>query len=88
MDALTSAVAAVLRATQEDLASSGIEPVSRTPESVKSLLDAGEPGVAHEILCDNPHEDEIPAPRDLLTQLQREVRAAGLDDGRVGVLLS
>jgi hypothetical protein len=87
MDALTAAVAAVLEATHEDLANSSIEPVSRTPESVRSLLDAGEPGVAYETLCDNLYEDHIPAPRELLVQLQREVGAAGMDAGRVDALL-
>ena len=88
MDGLTAAVAAVLQATIEDLANSSIEPVSRTPESVHSLLDAGEPGVAYEILCDNLYEDNIPAPRHLLVQLQREAVAAGMDGGRVAALLS
>ena len=88
MDALTAAVAALLRATQEDLVNSSIEPVSRTPESVRSLLDAGESGVAYEILCDNLYEDDIPVPRELLVRLHAEVTAAGLDAERVVVLLS
>lgn len=88
MDGLTAAVAAVLQATADDLANSSIEPVSRTSESVQSLLDAGEPGVAYEILCDNLYEDDIPAPRQLLVQLQREAVVAGMDGGRAAVLLS
>jgi hypothetical protein len=88
MDGLTTAVAAVLQATAGDLANSSIEPVSRTPESVQSLLDAGEPGVAYEILCDNLFEDHISAPRHLLVQLQREAVIAGVDGGWVAALLS
>lgn len=88
MDELTAAVASVLHATHQDLADSSIETVSRTPETVQSLLDAGESGVAYEILCDNLYEDDIPAPRDLLLRLRQEVSVAGLDASRVAALLS
>ena len=87
MDVLTAAVAAVLLATQQDLMNSPIEPVSQTPETVRSLLNAGEPAVAYEILCDNLYEDDISVPRHLLQQLQQAVGDVGVDPSRVAMLL-
>jgi hypothetical protein len=78
----------VLHATRQVLATSSIEAVSRTPETVQSLLDAGESGVAYETLCDNLYEDDIPVPRELLLRLHKEVSVAGLDAGRVAALLA
>jgi hypothetical protein len=83
---LGGAVEAVVRACEEELWASSIEPVSRTPESVRSLLDAGEDVVAYEILCDNLYEDDIPVPRPLLLALSGAVSRAGVDPGRLAPL--
>lgn len=85
---LGDAVEAVLRACEEELRDSSIEPVSRTPESVRSLLDAGEDVVAYEILCDNLYEDDIQVPRPLLLHLSDAAGRAGVDPGRLAPLFS
>lgn len=88
MDALALAVEAVLLASEQDLLTSSIEPVSRTPETVRSLLNAGEPEVAYEILCDNLYEDDISVARHLLLQLREVAIGLGADSKRLAPLLS
>jgi len=80
---LANAIEAVLRASESDLRASSIEPVSRTPETVRSLLDAGEEGVAYEILCDNLYEDDIAVPRPLLLDLRDCAQRVGANPGDI-----
>ena len=84
---LADAIAAVLRAWEGPLRASSIQPVSRTPETVQSLLDAGEAVVAFEILCDNVYESDVEVPSSLLLDLSGAAARAGADPGRIGPLL-
>ena len=84
---LGNAVESVLRACEGDLRASSIEPVSRTPETVQSLLDAGEDEVAFEILCDNLYEDDIEVPRSLLLAMSEAAERVGASPGRIAPLL-
>lgn len=86
MTDLGDAVDAVVRACEAELRASSIAPVSRTPESVRSLLDAGEDVVAYEILCDNLYEDDVQVPRPVLVALSDAVDRAGVDPGRLAAL--
>lgn len=81
------AIGAVLRACEAPLRASTIEPVSRTPETLQSLLDAGEDEVAFEVLCDNLYEDDIEVPHSLLTALSDAAKRAGASPGRIDPLL-
>lgn len=85
---LTNAVAAVLAAASNELAASPHEPVARTPETVTSLLRAGEDVLAYEVLCDNLYEDDIGVPTALLGTLRDAVRQVGANPARVEALLS
>jgi hypothetical protein len=87
MSDLADAISAVVRACDAQLRASTIEPVSRTPETVQSLLDAGEDGVAFEILCDNLHEDDIEVPRALLLDLGDAAQRVGSGTRRIEPLL-
>lgn len=82
MDALGRGVSAVLRLSEQALLASSIEPVSRSPETVRSLLDAGEPVVAYEILCDNLYEDDIAVLSAPATEMQQAARVLMLSESR------
>jgi hypothetical protein len=84
---LAEAVTAVLDAASGNLAASAHEPVARTPETVASLLHAGEDVVAYEVLCDNLYEDDITVPRALLVTLRDAVKQVSADPARVDALL-
>ncbi|MCM0622873.1 hypothetical protein [Nocardioides bruguierae] len=84
---LASAIEAVLWASASDLHASSIDSVSRTPETVRSLLGAGEESLAYETLCDNLHEDDIAVPRPLLVDLRDSAQNVGVDPGRVDALM-
>lgn len=84
---LASAIEAILRARESELHASPTEPVSRTPETVRSLLDAGEDVVAYEILCDNLDEEDIDVPRSLLLDLSDSAQRVGASPGRIEPLL-
>ena len=84
---LGDVVAAVVAATSSGLAASQHEPVARTPETVTSLLRAGEDVVAYEVLCDNLYEDDIKVSAELLADLRSAVRRVGADPARVQTLL-
>ena len=86
MTDLGDAAEAVVRACEAELRASSIEPVRRTPESVRSFLDAGEDVVAYEILCDNLYEGDVQVPRRLLLALSDTVDRAGVDPGRLARL--
>ena len=78
---------AVLHACEVQLRASTIEPVSRTPKTVRSLLDAGEDVGAFEILCGNLPEDDIEVPRCLLLDLSDATQRVGASPGRIEPLL-
>lgn len=87
MSELADAIGVVLRACEGPLCASAIEPVSRTPDTVQSLLNAGEDMVAFEVLCDNLYEDDIEAPRSLLLDLSGAAARVGASPGRIEPLL-
>lgn len=87
MSDLADAVDAVLRACEDELTASSVEPVSRTPETVRSLLRAGEDVIAYEVLCDNLYEDDVRVHRPLLLGLADAAKQAGVDPGRLAPLL-
>lgn len=87
MSELADAIEAVLRACEGPLRASTIEPVSQTPDTVRSLLNAGETVLAFEILCDNLYEDDIEAPGFLLLDLSGAAARAGASLGRIEPLL-
>jgi hypothetical protein len=88
MAELSVMVETVLRATEHALGASTIEPVTRTPETVRSLLRAGEDAIGYEILCENLYEDDIAVERRLLLQLRDAAQKAGADPKHVDPLLS
>lgn len=84
---LAVAIDAVLRECESELRGSSIETVSSTPETVQSLLDAGEDVVAYEILCDNLQEDGVEVPRAGLLDLRDEAQRVGASSRRIQPLL-
>lgn len=88
MSELSSTVEAVLRAAKKQLQGSDDEVVTRTADSVTTLLAAGEDVVAYETLCANLCEDDIVVERELLSSLKVAAQRAGADVALVEILLS
>jgi hypothetical protein len=88
MTELQQVVEAVLNAAKPQLQASEEKSVARTFDSVVSLLRAGEPVVALEILCDNLYEDNISVERRLLLNLLDAARRADVDTHRIDTLLT
>lgn len=87
MSELGSAIEAILRACDRALRASTIESLTRTPEAVRVLLDAGEDVVAYEILCNNLYEDDVEVPRALLLALGEAAHRAGASARHIEPLL-
>lgn len=85
---LSNAVEAVLHAAAGRLQVSGIASVARTPETVTTLLAAGEDVVAYETLCENLYESELVVEQELLFSLRATAQRAGADVDLVEILLS
>ena len=88
MSDLSECVEAVLRAAKNRLQDSHIEPVARTPESVATLLAAGEDVIAYETLCANLYEVDIVVSRGLLSSLRVAAQRAGADLALIEILLT
>jgi hypothetical protein len=74
------AVASTLRAVVIDLEGGGLS--ASDIEYVWSLLDAGEPGVALEHLCDQLFEYDVTVPARVLEQISAAGEAMGLASDR------
>ncbi len=88
MSDLSDAVEAVLRAARGQLQASDIAPVARTPETVTTLLAAGEDVIAYETLCENLNEDDIVVEQGLLSSLRAAAQLAGANVALIEVLLT